>query len=110
MTDPETGTDIVLNYDIPGTPGSFPKTTLKPRRRPSILCDEAIGNCDELLESIPEIGGLFDRKTTEEVQALLDDFLSSETSSEKRSSETTKYSTKNASGIDEQFDKFMNNE
>jgi hypothetical protein len=36
VTDPETGTDIVLNYDVPGTPGSFPKTTLKPRRRPSV--------------------------------------------------------------------------
>ena len=35
ITDPEAGTDIVLNYDVPGTPGSFPKTTLKPRRRPS---------------------------------------------------------------------------
>ena len=28
ITDPESGTDIVLNYDVPGTPGSFPKTTL----------------------------------------------------------------------------------
>ena len=110
VTDPETGTDIVLNYDVPGTPGSFPKTTLKPRRRPSVLCDEAIGDCDELIKSVPDIGGLFDRKTTEEVQARLDDFLSSETSSENSSSETTKYSKKNSSGIDEAFDKFMNNE
>jgi len=110
VTDPETGTDIVLNYDVPGTPGSFPKTTLKPRRRPSVLCDEAIADCDELLNSIPDIGGLFDRKTTDDVQALLDDFLSSESSSENHSSETSKYSKKNSSGIDEAFDKFMNND
>ncbi len=58
---------------------------------------------------MPDIGALFDRKTTEDVQALLDDYLSSETSSENQSSETTKYSKK-GSGIDEAFDKFMNNE
>ncbi len=34
ITDPQTGTDLVLNYNVPGTPGSFPKTQLKPRRRP----------------------------------------------------------------------------
>jgi hypothetical protein len=45
ITDPDSGTDIVLNYDVPGTPGSFPKTTLKPRRRPSILCDDAVALC-----------------------------------------------------------------
>ncbi len=49
ITHPETGTDLVLNYTIPGTPGSFPKTPLKPRRRPSILCDEAVADCDELI-------------------------------------------------------------
>ena len=94
---------------MPGTPGSFPKTTLKPRRRPSVLCDEAIGDCNELLESVPDIGGLFDRKSTEDVQALLDDYLSSDGSSENNSTETTKYSKKET-GIDEAFDKFMKNE
>ena len=108
VTDPETGTDMVLNYDVPGTPGSFPKTTLKPRRRPSILCDESVANCDELMESIPDIGGLFERKTSAEIQSLLDDFLSTDTSSEGRSSETTKYTTSNTN-VDEKFKKFMNN-
>ena len=37
ITDPQTGTDIKLTYTIPGTPGSFPKTALQPRRRPSRL-------------------------------------------------------------------------
>jgi len=72
ITDPETGTDIVLNYDIPGTPGSFPKTTLKPRRRPSVLCDDAVADCATLLESIPEIEALFERKTGIELQTILD--------------------------------------
>jgi len=108
ITDAETGTDIVLNYDVPGTPGSFPKTTLKPRRRPSVLCDEAVSDCDALLESVPDIGGLFERKTTDEIQALLDDFLSTDTSSESRSSETTKYNTKSTSDVDKAFQEFMN--
>ena len=109
ITDSETGTDIVLNYDIPGTPGSFPKTTLKPRRRPSVLCDEAVNDCETLLESVPDIAGLFERKTTVEIQALLDDFLSTDTSSESRSTETTKYSQK-STNVDEAFKNFMNDE
>ena len=75
ITDPETGTDIVLNYDIPGTPGSFPKTTLKPRRRPSVLCDDAVADCATLLESIPEIAGLFERKTGVELETLLNAYM-----------------------------------
>lgn len=75
VTDPETGTDLVLNYDIPGTPGSFPKTTLKPRRRPSVLCDDTIADCAELLESIPDIGGLFEQKTTEDLQQILNAYM-----------------------------------
>ena len=46
-------------------------------------------------------------KSTDEIQALLDDFLSTDTSSEGRSSETTKYA-KNNSNVDEEFQKFMN--
>jgi len=107
ITDTEAGTDIVLNYDIPGTPGSFPKTVLKPRRRPSVLCDEAIADCEELLESIPDIAGLFERKTSEELQALLDAFLSTDASSETNSTETSKYSQV-GSGVDKAFQEFMN--
>jgi hypothetical protein len=110
ITDAETGTDVVLNYDIPGTPGSFPKTTLKPRRRPSVLCDDAVSDCATLLESIPNIGDLFERKTTEEIQSLLDSFLSTDTSSENQSTETTKYNTSSTSDVDSEFNKFMNNE
>jgi len=110
ITDPETGTDVVLNYDVPGTPGSFPKTTLKPRRRPSVLCDDAVSDCETLLESIPEIGSLFERKTTEEIQALLNAFLSDDVSSENSSTETTKYNKGTTTGVDQEFQKFMNDE
>ena len=102
ITDPESGTDIVLNYDIPGTPGSFPKTTLKPRRRPSVLCDDDIADCETLLSSIPDIGSLFERKTTADVQALLNEALSAD-GSEGKTSETHKYGEKDA--VDAAFDK-----
>ena len=91
ITDPETGTDIVLNYTVPGTPGSFPKTALKPRRRPSVLCDDMVGDCAELLESVPEIESLFERKTASDIQSMLDEYLSSDSSSESSSRETHKY-------------------
>ena len=107
ITDPETGTDIVLNYTVPGTPGSFPKTQLKPRRRPSILCDDNVADCDDLLESIPDIESQFKRVTSDEVQAMLDEFLSTDSSSETRSSETQKYNTTNK--VDNAFQKLMAN-
>ena len=76
----DSGTDIVLNYDVPGTPGSFPKTTLKPRRRPSVLCDDAVADCAELLDSVPDFSTLFDEKTTQELETILSDYLAGNTS------------------------------
>ena len=94
VTDPETGTDIVLNYDVPGTPGSFPKTTLKPRRRPSVLCDDSIADCATLLDSVPDFESLFDKKTTEELEAILSDYLSgNNTSASDDSAGVEKYNT-----------------
>ena len=109
ITDPETGTDIKLNYNVPGTPGSFPKTTLQPRRRPSILCDDTIADCQDLLDSVPDIDGLFDRKTTEQIQEILDGYLSSDSSAEGSSSESTHYK-KPEGNVDEAFAAFMKNE
>ena len=110
ITDPETGTDIKLTYSIPGTPGSFPKTTLQPRRRPSVLCDDAIADCQDLIDSVPDIDGLFDRKTPEQIQEILDGYLSSDGSAEASSSETKKYNTSNGESVDQAFAAFMNNE
>jgi len=110
ITDPETGTDIVLNYNIPGTPGSFPKTTLKPRRRPSVLCDDMVDDCAELLDSVPDIESLFDRKSADEIQAILDEYLSSDTSSEMSSKETHKYGNNTKNKVDQAFRSLMGNE
>jgi len=80
ITDPDKGTDIVLNYDVPGTPGTFPKTTLKPRRRPSVLCDDAVADCAELLDSVPDFSSLFEEKTTQELETILSDYLAGNSS------------------------------
>ena len=65
---------------LPGA--SFPRTDIRPRPRKTVLCDDAIGGderCAELLETIPDFDQLYERKTTEEVRSILDQFLSSET-------------------------------
>jgi hypothetical protein len=107
ITDAEVGTDIKLTYSIPGTPGSFPKTVLQPRRRPSILCDDSVADCQQLLDSVPDIDNLFDVKTTEEIQALLDGYLSSDTSAESSSNETQQYNKKTGESVDKAFAAFM---
>jgi hypothetical protein len=79
ITDTDAGTDLTLTYGKP--PGAnFPKTTLTPRRRTSVLCDEAVGGdteCSRLLENIPNFEVLFPVKDLEEVQGILDSFMTS---------------------------------
>ena len=108
ITDVETGTDLVLKYGKP--PGAqFPQTTLTPRRRTSPLCDDAVGGavkCAELLDNIPEFDGLFTRKTPEEIQVMLDEWLAGE---DEGSEDVVKYDN-NASttSVDAAFNELMN--
>ena len=95
ITDTEAGTDLTMTYGKP--PGaSFPQTKLVPRRRSSGLCaDMTPDKCAELLDSIPEFSGLFDRKSTADVQASLDTFVNGMVEDpESVSSETTRYGNK----------------
>ena len=110
ITDPQTGTDIKLTYTLASGPGAFPKTALQPRRRPSILCDDSVGNCEELLDSVPVIDNLFDIKTVDEVRALLDGYLSSDSSAEASSSETRRGKQQTGQDVDKAFAAFMNDE
>jgi len=77
ITSIEDGTDLNLTYGKP--PGaSFPKTTLTPRRRTSVLCDEAVGGdseCNRLFENIPKFDVVFQFKKADEVQAALDSYM-----------------------------------
>ena len=48
ITDPDTGTDLVIKYGKP--PGAqYPQTTITPRRRSSPLCEDIQGMLDEWL-------------------------------------------------------------
>ena len=80
ITDPEDGNDLKLMYGkAPGA--SYPTTDIRPRPRKSALCDDAVGGderCAELLETIPNFETIFERKTTDEVAAILDSHLSGE--------------------------------
>ena len=110
ITDPGTGTDLVLHYGKPQG-ASFPQTKLTPRRRSSVLCDDAVGGddrCAELLESIPDFDTLFERKTPEDVGALLDAYLiGDESTNEETNTTTPPPSTDAVSSVDAAFDELM---
>ena len=81
ITDPDEGNDLKLTYGKPAG-ASFPRTDIRPRPKKTIFCDESENGedkCAELLEAIPDFDSLFERKTTEEVQAILDQHISAET-------------------------------
>tara|TARA_B100000963_G_scaffold360512_1_gene391671 strand:- start:258 stop:1019 length:762 start_codon:yes stop_codon:yes gene_type:complete len=85
ITDPEDGNDLKLMYGKqPGA--SYPTTDIRPRPRKSVLCDDAVGGderCAELLETVPNFETIFERKTTEEVRAILDGHMSGETTTDR---------------------------
>jgi hypothetical protein len=105
ITDVNEGTDLVLHYGKP--PGAqFPQTTITPRRRPSALAksDEEIRS---LLDQIPDYNTVFERKTPEQVQAMLDEFLLGEDDAEDVSSESSKYNNKETSSVDQAFKELL---
>ena len=77
ITDPESGTDLVLKYGKPAG-AQFPQTTLTPRRRPTPLMEDPEVTA-KMLESVPDMSDLFERKTPEQIQTILDEFLLGDT-------------------------------
>ena len=115
ITDVEVGTDLTLQYGKPAG-ATYPQTKLVPRRRSSPLCDDAVGGderCTELLETIPDFDSIFERKTPEEVGAMLDAYLLGETADsvaqELTSTTTTAATTTTdtASSVDAAFNELM---
>jgi len=109
ITDPETGIDLTITYGkIPGS--SFPRTEITPRRRSSPIQEDS-QVVAEILDSIPNMDDMFERKTPEEVGTMLDSFLSGDGSAESSSSETTKYGksteVKVADSVDQAFDELL---
>ena len=91
ITDPQEGTDLLLSYGKPAG-ASFPQTKLMPSRKTSAMCkDLTPEECAQTLETIPEFSTLFERKTPEDVQRMLDEYLADDATAEEMSSETTRY-------------------
>lgn len=107
ITDVETGVDIDLRYEkVPGK--LYPETTLAFKRNSSPMCkgmsDE---ECELILESIPDFDKLHKRRTSEEVRALLDAYLSGDGDGES-SVETTKYGgSSSTSSVDDALKSLM---
>jgi len=106
ITDPDAGTDLVINYGKPAG-AQFPQTKITPRRRPSELCQEGAERCAEMLETIPAMDSLFEKKSHADVQKMLDEFL---LGAEENSSETSKYAdsgTSETSSVEKAFDELL---
>ena len=105
ITDVDTGTDLVINYGKPAG-ASFPVTKIHPRRRPSSLA-ESSDDISSLLDGIPPFAENFNHKTTEEIEEMLENFLSGEAEASE-GSETTKYAGNNeASDVDAAFNELL---
>jgi hypothetical protein len=106
ITDVDQGVDLVLQYGKPAG-ASFPKTTLTPRRKSTVLTKDTDLSA-QWLDSIPDMDSLFERKTPVEVGGLLDEFLLGEEAAEETSSETRMYaSTPAASAVDAAFNELV---
>ena len=78
ITDAEDGTDLVVHYGKPAG-ATFPETKITPRRKNSPLHKDS-DKAREYLDGVPDFEELFaaSRKTSDEVQGILDTFLNSD--------------------------------
>ena len=77
ITDVDSGVDFTLTYTLPKTKGAFPQTNLVPKRKSSALTKGKTA-IKELLDSVPDIEALFQKRSPSEVQAILESFLDPE--------------------------------
>ena len=104
ITDVTEGTDLTIQYGKP--PGAqFPQTSITPRRKPSPLAGSE-AEISAFLDQIPDFTEVFERKTPQQVQNMLDEFLLGESDAEEMSAETTKYNGTQSS-IDQAFNELM---
>jgi len=107
ITDVDGGTDLVINYGKP--PGaSFPVTKIHPRRRPSALA-ESKEDVQNFLDGIPSFKENFNVKSSTEIEEMLSNFLSGESTDDSGGSETTKYQNNETSDVDEAFKELLGN-
>jgi len=101
ISDPETGIDLVLHYAKP-VGASFPETKITPRRKSSPLHAEP-EKAAEWMENVPDFEELFasSRKTSAEVQGILNEYLDSDDVVKEVSS------TSNESAVDRAFNELL---
>ena len=99
------GTDLLIKYGKP--PGAqFPQTSITPRRKTSKLFDDD-EKISEALTTIPDFDTVFEKKSPQDVQGMLDEFIASQLSDddvEEVSTESQKYG---GDAIDSKFDELM---
>jgi hypothetical protein len=107
ITDVDEGIDIVLKYGK-GDGDRYASTTLTPRRKSSPLCPDNIGGnekCSEWLDNIPNFEELFTKKSVEEIQVMLDEWLAGEVEGE----DVVKYDNSGATvAVDAAFNELIN--
>ena len=79
---------------------------LKPRRHTSPLMDDA-ERTSVLLDHIPDVGDLFERTTPQQVEAMLDGFLSDDDSAEEESRENVHVPGTETSSVDAAFEELL---
>lgn len=93
ITDVEKGTDLTLTLTkVPGK--KYPNSDIAGKRKTSPVCPDINSDeCKELLDSIPDFTKLFSRKSTEDVQQILDEYMATPADEEAPESvaETVKY-------------------
>ena len=110
ITEVDAGTDLVITYGkAPGQ--AFPQTNITPRRRSSPLNEDS-DVVKEYLDNIPDFSTLFDKKTTSEVQAILDQYmLDDDADVEDTSSESKKFGTQatesGTNSVDKAFEELL---
>lgn len=78
ITNVAEGLDLTVEYGK-SAGARYPTTNIIPKRKSSPLCkDLDEKECKELLDSVPDFDSLNERKSTEDVQAILDAHLSEE--------------------------------
>jgi len=107
ITDPETGVDIDLRYEK-SAGKLYPETTLSFKRNSSAMCSGLSDDeCEGILQSVPDFDKLQKRRTSEEVSAILESFLSGDGDGEEKE-ETQKYgTTTQASSVDDALSSLM---
>ena len=104
ITDVDTGIDLTITYGKkPGE--TYPRTKVTPKRRSSPLAPSA-EQITGVLDGVPDLDALFERKSPEQVQIILDEFLMGEDGSEDFSKETVKYSSSDSS-VDKAFKELL---